>query len=150
MRFSDAEIVLYDPRALTMEDADVKDEQRHVSIGADALGRVPVVVLSTAGIPSGLYPRGPQPGKRGVRMKKEYDFSKAKRGAVLPQKGKTRITIYIDDDVLEAFRNRADDTGRGYQTLINDALRVHLGQASKVLDEDTLRKILREELEKID
>ncbi|MDC8445501.1 MAG: BrnA antitoxin family protein [Nitrosomonas sp.] len=83
-------------------------------------------------------------------MKKEYDFSKAKRGAVLPQKGKTRITIYIDDDVLEAFKNRVDDAGRGYQTLINDALRAYLGKASRVLDEDTLRKVLREELEKID
>jgi len=83
-------------------------------------------------------------------MKKEYDFSKAKRGAVLPQKGKTRITIYIDDDVLEAFKNRVDDAGRGYQTLINDALRAHFGKASRVLDEDTLRKVLREELEKID
>lgn len=142
--------MLYDPHALTMEDTNVKDEQRHVGIGVDALGRVLVVVLSTVRIPSGLYPRGPQSGKRGVRMKKEYDFSKAKRGAVLPQKGKTRITIYIDDDVLEAFKNRVDDAGRGYQTLINDALRAHLGKTFRVLDEDTLRKVLREELEKID
>jgi len=64
-------------------------------------------------------------------MKREYDFSRAKRGAVVPQTGKTRITIYIDDDVLEAFRGRADASGRGYQTMINDALRAYLGKASR-------------------
>lgn len=83
-------------------------------------------------------------------MMKEYDFSKAKQGPVVSQKGKTRITIYIDDDVLDEFRNRADESGRGYQTMINDALRAYLGKVSKMLDEDTLRRILREELEKID
>lgn len=50
-------------------------------------------------------------------MKMEYDFSEAKRGAVIPQTGKTRITIYIDDDVLEEFRERADFAGKGYQTI---------------------------------
>ena len=63
-------------------------------------------------------------------MKPEYDFSKGKRGAVVQQKGKTRITIYIDDDddVIEAFRNRADKYGRGYQTIINQVLRKYLNQ----------------------
>lgn len=56
-------------------------------------------------------------------MKKEYDFSKAKRGAVIPQPSKTRITIYLDNDLLETFRDRADAVGRGYQTMINEALR---------------------------
>ncbi|MBM3318159.1 MAG: BrnA antitoxin family protein [Candidatus Eisenbacteria bacterium] len=79
-------------------------------------------------------------------MKKEYDFSKGRRGAVVPQTGKTRITIYIDDDVLQAFRERADACGRGYQTLINSALRDHLGRAGQALDARTLRRILREEL----
>ena len=51
-------------------------------------------------------------------MKKEYDFSKAKRGTVIPQKGKTRISIYIDDEILKEFRIRADQSGRGYQTMI--------------------------------
>jgi uncharacterized protein (DUF4415 family) len=81
-------------------------------------------------------------------MKREYDFSKAKRGAVIPQTGKTRITIYIDDDVLEDFRKRADSTGRGYQTMINEALREYLGKSSQPLDEKTLRRLLREELRK--
>jgi uncharacterized protein (DUF4415 family) len=79
-------------------------------------------------------------------MKNEYDFSKAKRGAVVPQKGKTRINIYIDNDVLEEFRSRADEAGRGYQTMMNEALRQYLGKAVAPLDESTLRRILREEL----
>ncbi len=81
-------------------------------------------------------------------MKREYDFSKGKRGAVIPQAGKTRITIYIDDDVLEDFRKRADSVGRGYQTMINEALREYLGKSSQPLDEKTLRRLLREELRK--
>ena len=81
-------------------------------------------------------------------MKREYEFSKGKRGAVIPQTGKTRITIYIDDDVLEDFRKRADSVGRGYQTMINEALRDYLGKAGQPLDENTLRRLLREELRK--
>ena len=80
-------------------------------------------------------------------MKKEYDFSQGKRGPVLRQRGKTRITIYLDDDVLEAFRERADRAGSGYQTMINQALREYLGKAATPLDEETLRKVLREELQ---
>ncbi|KGQ18230.1 Cys rich CPXG domain containing protein [Lysobacter dokdonensis DS-58] len=57
-------------------------------------------------------------------MATDIDFSDARRGAALPApKGKTRITIYIDDDVLDAFRDRAEAEGRGYQTAINEALR---------------------------
>lgn len=78
-------------------------------------------------------------------MKAEYDFSKAKRGAVVPQPGKTRITIYLDDAVLEEFRIRADAAGKGYQTLINDALREYLSKDSGNIEE-TLRRIIREEL----
>ena len=81
-------------------------------------------------------------------MKKEYDFSKGKRAAVIPQVGKTRITIYIDNDVLEEFRDRADTKGRGYQTMINEALREYLSKTSRPVDEKTLRRVIREELEK--
>lgn len=77
-------------------------------------------------------------------MKKRYDFSKGKRGAVLPQAGKARVTMYLEKDVLETFRGRADRLGKGYQTLINEALREHLG--TETLNARTLRKILREEL----
>ena len=80
-------------------------------------------------------------------MKKEYDFSKGRRGAVVEQPGKTRITIYIDDDVLEEFRERADRAGSGYQTMMNQALRVYLEKSSSPVDERTLRRVLREELE---
>ena len=79
-------------------------------------------------------------------MRKEYDFSKAKRGAVIPQKGKSRISIYLDDEVLEEFRTRADAAGRGYQTMINDALREYLGKSARPLDVEALRRVIREEL----
>jgi uncharacterized protein (DUF4415 family) len=82
-------------------------------------------------------------------MKKEYDFSRAKRGAVIPQKGKTRISIYIDNDVLEQFRQRADESGRGYQTMMNEALREYLGKSPRPVDETTFRRILREELKTV-
>ena len=55
-------------------------------------------------------------------MREEYDFTDAARGPAVRQPGKTRITILIDGDVLAAFRARAKDTGRGYQTR-NDASR---------------------------
>ena len=76
----------------------------------------------------------------------EYDFSMAKRGAVLPQTGKTRITIYIDDDVLETFRERGDNAGKGYQTMMNQALRDYLGNVKQPLDEEILRRVIQEEL----
>ena len=78
-------------------------------------------------------------------MKAEYDFSDAKRGAVIPQIGKTRITIYIDDDVLETFRERSDAAGKGYQTIMNEALRDYLNKVKQPLDEETLRRVIQEE-----
>jgi uncharacterized protein (DUF4415 family) len=82
-------------------------------------------------------------------MRKEYDFSKAKRGAVLSYRGKTRITILIDNDILEEFRERADSMGRGYQTIINEALRDYLGKSRRPIDAETLRRILRQELKRV-
>ena len=83
-------------------------------------------------------------------MKKEYDFSKGKRGAVVrAPKGKTRITIRIDDDVLEWFRGEGEAAGGGsYQSLINDALREHLRQQQLPLEE-LLRRVVREELKSV-
>jgi hypothetical protein len=78
-------------------------------------------------------------------MKRNYDFSKAKRGAVIrTPHGKTRITIRIDDDVLEWFRKQVHDAGGGnYQTMMNRALREYMeGQIEPL--EDTLRRVLRE------
>jgi metal-responsive CopG/Arc/MetJ family transcriptional regulator len=80
-------------------------------------------------------------------MKDEYDFSKGKRGAILPSKGKSRITIYIDDAVLDEFRARAEKVGTGYQTMINDALKEYLAQnVDKPVTESSLRRILQEEI----
>ena len=59
-------------------------------------------------------------------MKDEYDFSAAKRGAVASTKGKTRITIMLDDAVIQAAREMAENAGTGYQTMINTILRQHL------------------------
>jgi hypothetical protein len=80
-------------------------------------------------------------------MKKNYDFTRAKRGAVLPAgTGKTRITIRIDDDVLEWFRKHVHEAGGGsYQTMMNRALREHMEREAEPL-EDTLRRVLREVL----
>lgn len=79
-------------------------------------------------------------------MKANYDMTKAKRGAVLSPAGKTRITIYLDDAILEAFRQRAEQEGKGYQTLINEALSASLAQNNAPVTIGTLRKVLREEL----
>jgi BrnA antitoxin of type II toxin-antitoxin system len=80
-------------------------------------------------------------------MRPEYDFGKAKRGAIAPPKGKTRITIYIDDAVLDEFRARAEQAGAGYQTLINEALKAHLAEGDeRPLTASVLRQVIREEL----
>jgi uncharacterized protein (DUF4415 family) len=83
-------------------------------------------------------------------MRKEYDFSKGKRGAVIPSPGKTRITIMLDAEVLEHFRSHAEAQGAGYQTLINTALKAevarHKQKDSEPLTVATLRQVLRQEL----
>lgn len=84
-------------------------------------------------------------------MKKQYDFSQGKRGRIAPAepepRGKSRITIRLDEDVLDHFLQQAEAAGGkvGYQTLINQALRRHIENQSPKL-EDTLRRIVREEL----
>ncbi|MFM9967470.1 MAG: BrnA antitoxin family protein [Burkholderiales bacterium] len=79
-------------------------------------------------------------------MKKLYDFSKAKRGAVIPTTGKTRITIYMDDSIVSQFKAQSEKTGKGYQTLINEALKTYLGLVEKTVTQDLVRRIVREEL----
>lgn len=79
-------------------------------------------------------------------MKAEYDFSQGRRGAVIPSPGKTRITIRIDDDVLQWFRDLVIARGGGsYQTMMNDVLRQYVMSQHEPL-EDTLRRVLREEM----
>jgi len=81
-------------------------------------------------------------------MLEEYDFSKGKRGPVIPHKGKTRITIFIDTDILEWFKDEAERDGRGYQTEINQALRNHIKQDKHPI-QDLVREAVREELKVI-
>jgi hypothetical protein len=79
-------------------------------------------------------------------MRAEYDFSKGKRGAVIAQRGKTRISIFIDNAVLDEFRARAEKAGIGYQTMINEALRRYLSDIERPVTEKVLRHVLREEI----
>jgi len=79
-------------------------------------------------------------------MKKVYDFSKGKRGAVIPAAGKTRITIYMDDAIVSHFKSLSEKTGKGYQTLINEALKAQVGLAEQPVTQELVRKIVREEL----
>ena len=83
-------------------------------------------------------------------METEYDFSQGQRGAIDPViPGKTRITIRLDNEVLEWFREQVHAAGGGnYQTLINDALNQHIQQQSEPLEE-TFRRVLREELDRV-
>ncbi len=80
-------------------------------------------------------------------MKKSYDFSGGKRGAVVPSPpGKTRITIRLDNEILEWFRRRVEARGGGsYQAMINSALREYVQRGGEPL-ESYLRRIVREEL----
>jgi uncharacterized protein (DUF4415 family) len=80
-------------------------------------------------------------------MKKAYDFSKGRRGAPVQTTGKTRITIYLDDDILGRFREEAGRRGIGYQTLINEALKASVGLQEKSLTVEAVRRIVREEIE---
>ena len=83
-------------------------------------------------------------------MKEEYDFSGGRRGAIEPlPPGKTRITIRLDEDIVDWFRSRVHAAGGGnYQTLINQALREYMEQRTEPL-EDILRRVLREELRSV-
>ena len=83
-------------------------------------------------------------------MRNEYDFKKGKRGAILPAStGKTRITIRLDDDILEWFRDQADAAGGGnYQSMINEALR-NIATEGPAKIETIVRRVGREELKRV-
>lgn len=85
-------------------------------------------------------------------MRKEYDFSKAKKGPVIPSPGKTRITIMLDDDVIEYFRLVAEKQGTGYQTRINAVLRSAMQSqdvSPPALSLEDIRAVVREELNSV-
>jgi hypothetical protein len=79
-------------------------------------------------------------------MKAQYDFSKAKRGSIVPNKGKTRISIFIDNAILDVFRTRAAAVGSGYQTMMNEALKHFLAQEEAPVTEAQLQQVVREEI----
>ena len=81
-------------------------------------------------------------------MKAKYDFSKGKRGAVLPVSGKkVRITIRLDRDIIDWFRSKVEKQGGGnYQTMLNDALRTYMERQEQPLEE-IIRRVVREELQ---
>jgi uncharacterized protein (DUF4415 family) len=83
-------------------------------------------------------------------MKKEYDFSRGKRGAIEPTPpGKTRITIRLDNDILAWFRHQVHAAGGGnYQTLINEALRENIERHDEPIEE-VVRRVVREELQNV-
>jgi len=80
-------------------------------------------------------------------MKAKYDFSKGKRGAVLPPSGKkVRITIRLDRDIVDWFRSKVEEQGGGnYQSMLNDALRTFMERQEQPLEE-VVRRVVREEL----
>src|SRR6266508_3725098 len=149
--FADAATVFHDEQAVTIrEDAEGEERlhhHRHGRAGRRARCRVHVAWRSTT---PDIRSQGRAEGVRAVRkqiMKAHYDFSHGKRGPVLKAPpGKTRITIRIDDDLIEWFRKQVHAAGGGsYQTLINAALREYV-QAKREPLEATLRRVLREEL----
>lgn len=81
-------------------------------------------------------------------MTSTYDFSAGKRGPIVPPApGQTPITLRLDDDLIDWFRQRVNDAGGGnYQSLINAALREHIRRREGTILEETLRKVIREEL----
>ena len=83
--------------------------------------------------------------KKKNEMLEEYDFSKGKRGPRTTPKGKTRITIFNDTDILEWFRDESEREGRGYQTEINQALRNYIKQDRRPI-QDIVKEVVRKEL----
>ena len=110
--FADAATVLLDDMAITIRDDSVDEEERFITLGLDATARLPVVAYIWRADNLRLISARPATGRttalRKQEMKKEYDFSRGKRGAVIKTpSGKTRITIRIDDDILSGFAIRS-------------------------------------------
>jgi uncharacterized DUF497 family protein len=154
VHFADAVTVFSDDRALTMEDPQ-PDEERFITLGMDAQGNILVISCTWREDRIRIISaRKATPAERRQYerwdMKKEYDFSNAKRGALDPlPKGKTRITIRIDDDVLTWFKNIVESQGGGnYQTLINHGLREYINAHGEPLEE-IVRRLVREEMKRV-
>ena len=151
--FAEAATVFEDDSALSREDPDAVEEPRFVTLGLSNLSNLLVVVYAyrepdiirviSAWKASNV--RGGNMKKVVAERRRDIDFSRAKRGAVVqPEPGKTKISIRLDNAVIEHFRNLVDKAGGGnYQTLINDALLEHVHRRSTV---DIVRQVVREEL----
>ncbi len=151
--FAEAATVLTDDFALTREDPDSLGEQRFVTMGMSATGAL-LVLVYTHREPDAyrIISAGRRTNHREPSMKKpaadpvrEIDFSKARRGAVIKMEpGKTKISIRLDNTVIEYFRGAVEKAGSGnYQTLINDALLAYIQQRNVL---DAVRQVVREEL----
>lgn len=134
VKFSDALAIFDDPRALTIPDPQPV-EARFVTVGMDVFR----ASGGAAGATLVLH------GSRAMRA--GYDFSKGVRGPVVPPPpGKTRITIRLDTDILDWYRDTVETAGGGnYQTMINDALRREMERKREPL-EKIVRRVVREEL----
>jgi uncharacterized DUF497 family protein len=148
---ADAVTVLDDINAITIPDND-HNEERFITLGMDAHGRILVVVYAyrddVIRIISARKAKKYEHKQYGVRiMQKEYDFSQGKRGAVVPaDPHKVRITIPLDANIVAWFKEQVHTAGGGnYQTLINDVLQQHISNQKEPLEE-ILRKVIREEL----
>jgi uncharacterized DUF497 family protein len=154
VEFADAVAVFEDASAVTIPDEDSEDEKRWLTIGLDVFGRLLVVAYTWRGteirlISARKATRRERKDYEGWKMRREYDFSKGKRGPVIPpDPDKIRITIRLDEDVIAWFREQVNAAGGGnYQTLINKALREYIAKRTDPL-EKTLRRVIREELRK--
>jgi uncharacterized DUF497 family protein len=151
VQFSEASGVFDGDYAITIRDDESDpDEQRFATLGAGIKGRM----LQRRKHSNRFRSHGGAvraPTVRGTTMKDTYDFSKGKQGRVLAEPPsepeKVRITIRLDEDLIDYFGAMADRSGGkvGYQTLINSALREYVeGKTPKW--EETLRRIIREEM----
>ncbi len=133
-------------------------KKRFITLGRGYSDRLLLVVWTERGedVTRIISARKASPGearayKDGV-MRKEYDFGEAKQAKDVPHlkklqsdnAGKERITIRLDAEILNWFREQVKGGGN-YQTLINEALHAHIAEREGAL-ERTLRRVLREEL----
>ncbi len=65
------------------------------------------------------------------------------------EKSKTRINLYLDNDTLKTLCDRAELTGKCYETLINETLRNSFSPDSGPLTIENLRQVLQEELSRL-
>lgn len=152
--FDEAASCLLDPMALVDEDPDAEGEQRFIMIGmtTTSASLLSVMPCRTKKLFELYRPENQRPERRPV-MRKEYDFSNATRAKDVPHlaklqsestKGKTRITTYLDNDIVEWLKARGESENKGYQTVLNELLRKQLTPEKSIAE--VLRQVVREEL----